>query len=585
MTELRVGRRPGPAVWYVVCLAAAPAPAVADYKADIGYTQLAAELGAAMPTGAGVPVLQVEAAYLQGTIETFTPNPTETQFAGKTITNLTGGAENYYSPHATGVGFYFYGNTDSCAPGLATIDVRSAVDWLNAGYINTSGGPGPQPTFTAARVANHSWTGETITYDSEILRRLDWAIARDEIIHPVGLNNTSPNRALLASAFNVLAVGRTDGVHVTGSVALDAQYGAGRMRPEIVSPGGSTSVATAQVSGLAALLVQVGKGNAALSTDPVEQFTTNRAGNVVRNAERSEVIKAALMAGASRTTNNSSTVNLTDYRGLPANQTANGLDARYGAGQINIRNSWQIIAAGEQNSQQDLAAGGGNVQGTGFDYDRRFGGSSGTNTTATYFLPVASTSGYLTAALVWNLRINGGTAGNFNSAAYFYNLDLQLYDVTNGANWVLVGASSSAIDNTENLWQPLVAGRRYALQVTRGTGQGNFDWDYALAWHTTLSPPADGDGDGVADAADNCSQVANASQLDSNGDGYGNLCDPDFNDNGTVDSQDGSLLRAAFGTSTYPERDLNGNGLVDSQDGTILRSRFGQPPGPSGLAP
>ena len=101
----------------------------------------------------------------------------------------------------------------------------------------------------------------------------------------------------------------------------------------------------------------------------------------------------------------------------------------------------------------------------------------------------------------------------------------------------------------------------------------------------TSATAPDTDGDGIANVADNCTLVANANQRDTNNDGYGNICDPDFNNNGIVDSQDGALLKAAFGSGAFPDRDLNGNGIVDSQDGAILKSRFGQAPGPSGLHP
>ena len=75
--------------------------------------------------------------------------------------------------------------------------------------------------------------------------------------------------------------------------------------------------------------------------------TSNRNGAVIYNAERSETIKAALMAGASRFTfNTSTTANVEDYRVAAANQTDNGLDWRYGAGQLNINNSYNILAAG-----------------------------------------------------------------------------------------------------------------------------------------------------------------------------------------------------------------------------------------------
>ena len=92
------------------------------------------------------------------------------------------------------------------------------------------------------------------------------------------------------------------------------------------------------------------------------------------------------------------------------------------------------------------------------------------------------------------------------------------------------------------------------------------------------------DSDGVTDATDNCTLNANVSQLDTNGDGIGNRCDPDFNNNGIVDSQDGALLKAAFGSAAFPDRDLNGNGLVDSQDGALLKSWFGKAPGPYAAA-
>jgi hypothetical protein len=43
---------------------------------------------------------------------------------------------------------------------------------------------------------------------------------------------------------------------------------------------------------------------------------------------------------------------------------------------------------------------------------------------------------------------------------------------------------------------------------------------------TTNDPPPDGDGDGIADAADNCPAAANADQADNDADGQGNACDP-----------------------------------------------------------
>jgi hypothetical protein len=70
------------------------------------------------------------------------------------------------------------------------------------------------------------------------------------------------------------------------------------------------------------------------------------------------------------------------------------------------------------------------------------------------------------------------------------------------------------------------------------------------------------------------------SQLDTDGDGIGNICDPDFNNNNSVDPADFSQLRSVFGTLSTDE-DLNGNGFVDPFDFSQLQKYFGSAPGPS----
>lgn len=75
------------------------------------------------------------------------------------------------------------------------------------------------------------------------------------------------------------------------------------------------------------------------------------------------------------------------------------------------------------------------------------------------------------------------------------------------------------------------------------------------------------------------------SQRDSDDDGFGNVCDPDFNNNGVVDPEDFSLLKARFGRPGFPDQDLNGNGVVDPFDFSQLKAFFGKPPGPSCVVP
>jgi uncharacterized repeat protein (TIGR01451 family) len=95
---------------------------------------------------------------------------------------------------------------------------------------------------------------------------------------------------------------------------------------------------------------------------------------------------------------------------------------------------------------------------------------------------------------------------------------------------------------------------------------------------------ADTDGDGVADAFDNCTMVANPDQADSDHDGYGNRCDADFDNNGNVNFADLAAFKAAFGSS-QALYDLDASGSVNFGDLAVFKGLFGFPPGPSALRP
>ncbi len=131
-----------------------------------------------------------------------------------------------------------------------------------------------------------------------------------------------------------------------------------------------------------------------------------------------------------------------------------------------------------------------------------------------------------------------------------------------------------------------------------GTASGSFTFGnqvplYAVTVHATdggsasttvpltasLPAPVDTDGDGVGDYVDNCSIVPNADQRDTNGDGFGNSCDPDLNNDGTVNFGDFNLFRAAWLTNDA-DADFNGDGSVNFGDFNIFRSFWLQAPGP-----
>lgn len=99
-----------------------------------------------------------------------------------------------------------------------------------------------------------------------------------------------------------------------------------------------------------------------------------------------------------------------------------------------------------------------------------------------------------------------------------------------------------------------------------------------------LSPLVDSDDDGVANDVDNCLTADNDSQLDSDGDGYGNHCDPDLDNDGVVSFGDLGELRKVF-FSADADADLNGDGVVNFADLGLMKAMFFGVPGPSAVAP
>jgi len=115
----------------------------------------------------------------------------------------------------------------------------------------------------------------------------------------------------------------------------------------------------------------------------------------------------------------------------------------------------------------------------------------------------------------------------------------------------------------------------------------------AFAGTDPCASGVDTDGDTVVDQCDNCLTVQNAPPLncDTDGDGYGNFCDGDFNQTLSVTSGDfNPVFLADFappGTDSGVGTDMNCNGAVTSGDfNPTFLSTFAPPGtvGPSGLS-
>lgn len=453
--------------WLLCALASAGVLDVhATYYDDIGYTALVTELnasGTAVPNGTGVKVTQVEAPVSTtgtgaGTVYAYVP---VNSYAGVTITNQS--AATYTgtaSWHADMVANAIYGDS-SMGSGVSTVNLYYVLDYLQAGSLRL-GNSGTAPKVETSDVVNNSWVATFSTStDKAILNRFDYSIQRDDFVAVVGVNNhdlgTETAQNLMESAYNVISVGRSDGVHVSGT---STTVNTAVTFPHVVVSAQTTSEATAVVSGASVFLISAARSG------------TGALHNTSANGDKSESIKALILAGATKSQ-------------FPSwsNSSTHPLDATYGAGQLNVDNSYHILVAGEQTPSASSSA---LVANTGWDFNTINLTSANT---VSYYLNLTS-GGSFSIALTWN-ALYTPIAGNYdNMSLSLANLDLYLYTVSSGTVGSLVASSVSTADNVEYIWSSSLAAGNYVIQVKNLVSSGTID--YGVAWQNNGAVPEPG---------------------------------------------------------------------------------------------
>lgn len=109
----------------------------------------------------------------------------------------------------------------------------------------------------------------------------------------------------------------------------------------------------------------------------------------------------------------------------------------------------------------------------------------------------------------------------------------------------------------------------------------------SLAGVSGAGTATDTDTDGFQDNIDNCPAISNASQNDTDQDGFGNRCDPDADQNGLVGGTDFGTWKGSLGKGPGDagynediELDEPPNALVGGTDFGIWKGFLGLAPGP-----
>jgi len=413
--------------------------------------------------GAGVAVLQPEAGESAAT--NWQVNPTVLGQQNEVFTySASGGSTNQFpntlggsSGHAGAVAKNFH----ALAPGSLRLDnceasyfYSSIVSQLATNFNNP--------------LANQSFTFGNVSASAQ--QTIDWNYDNYASQYNTLFISAANNGGAVsppATSYNGLAVGAYN-----GSSSVGPTIDNGRAKPDLTAPGSSTSYSTPLVTGAAALLRQ-----AALRGDGGD---TNAAADL-------RVTKALLLNGAIK----------------PAgwtNQFPSPLDKRYGAGVVNVFNSYRQLTAGKKNPSAMFFTATNSAHGvagsanpinalSGWDYNTN-SSVVGSNGVSHYFFNVtngiADATFTATATLVWNrhLRKTG-----------INNLDLYLYEADSGA---CVAVSASLVDNVEHLYLPRLMPGRYDLQVVKNGGTMiSATEPYALAFEffsmpLKVAPSADG---------------------------------------------------------------------------------------------
>jgi len=431
--------------------------------AAIGMTLL--ETTTTNLNGGGVQVAQVEGDSPAAGDFNVNPSAVDQPMGRFSYYSINGCTTNFpnseggESGHADEVAQSFYGLSTGVAPKVAHVDNYDASVFVTVGGLGTIG-LGPylvylpgininDPVVNQSFVVSSATTNKQTAVDSSY----DNYAAQYNTLFVSAIGNGGAVNPP-STCYNGLGVGAFG-----GSSSMGPTPDNGRAKPDLMAPGSATSFSTPLVSGAAAVLIQAGlRGDGGADTNSAVAICT---------------LKALLINGAIKP------VGWTNLSPSP-------LDAYYGAGVLNVFDSYHQLAGGKQgyNATSSVITGAAHPPPgapasagvlSGWDFNTNTSSSTRDGVNHYYFNVTNGRAGATfttTATLVWNRQQNQ-TAIN--------NLGLFLY---NTANSNLVAASISRVDNVQHVWVPRLPAGQYDLQVWKagGTNLVSPAETYALAF-------------------------------------------------------------------------------------------------------
>ena len=476
------------------CLLACSA-ASADFRELAGWNRLIERIGIEnVPDGDGMIIGMVEASY-EGS---YGLNPGDGNFTSHTIIDQGPGSEGV-SSHANNVASRYFGTLESMTPAADPIHLYEVSGWCLDDFLRANYSSSTPPLSMPAEIKtwNHSWIGSfgNVNNDQIILRRLDYAVNRDETIMAVGVDNDPENDVLplLDHAYNVISVGVRAGGH--NSADTDPAYeGGGRMKPHICAKSNLTSFATPVVTSAAIMLVDQVRNDPSLPGD----------------GERPEVVKSVLLAAADHQHvigNNpwsNEPIDAGDDRGL----TNRPLDDVQGAGQVDVDRSHLVMSTGKvQGGVSPATTPEASLRG--WDWSFCLVGNM-----RTWNFTINGEVDEVSIVATWNRQVplgfgSGWTVGDFNLELVRLDLDGDVESLVGSGSEVFQSGnvrSASEVDNIEHLHIRGLAAGRYQLQLQLEDGGGAANARAGIAWYFSdpevPDVPGDINGDGTVTVDD-----------------------------------------------------------------------------------